>query len=693
MSKQVAGNLPYKIIPLAEAFPDYPGGPEAFLPEHGDFVSKPKDAFVILVQDDFISDMAGAFSHEDLLGTLTYPSNDAIFSAILFKKDLHIPNACYLDYDMDYSPALIVEGNLTAKTLNLAGGQTHIKGDCTVSEVLYGHYNHGSLIVDGTTTAPLVIASDYSMTFNGAVKAEYVMSSGSASNMYEPKFNISALGFKLNVKLPSLKKRFLDVSEDFEQIAKIIDEAFLRYKDFDDENINTALNKGDSLFKGKNANPRSHDDYLPDFVLEKLKALKEQVANNEAITTLNFTGCYLKTLPDELRAFPQVEQLIFWNNDLQKLPSWFNEYSALRHLNLSCNSSLVALMLSPQQMAQLESLNIIETRISAITDNSSALSNLIELGFGFKWDDDSELRRFAIDFDWSRTPQLQHLHIAENGWYWTWNDNFSYYQLSHLTYLHHGYVVSGEMDSQLTQLKNLEYYGFVTSWTSDNSYTGDINIETLQSLKKLRVLRIERSAQNFTEATFKAIRQAMPQLYIIAPYIDATFTADAPLIKLSEAFELLQSKQSYRAYTQDNDATALAMFNYVLQHRTDISPKIFQSTCATVLKQFEQKAHACEDVLLKKTRIKHLANIAEQLQPYIPPTASWTHLLEFGAYKLWEQVHSDLIWYALRRADHNQTHMTWALAQLEICLPIGAKTNSNEFNEMYNLANELNTAR
>ncbi|MBC7755093.1 MAG: hypothetical protein H7Z20_00315 [Bdellovibrio sp.] len=204
----MADQLPYKIISLDKAFHDYPGGAEAFLPEHGDFVNKPKDAFVIVVEDDFISDMTGAFSHEDMVGSLPDLPEGGVFSAILFKKDLHIPNACYLDYDMDYSPSLIVEGNLTAKTLNLAGGQTHVYGDCTVSEVLYGHYNHGSLIVDGTTIAPLIIAFDYSMTFNGKVHAEHVIGDGSAFTMGEPSFTINALGFKLNVKLPKANIKF-----------------------------------------------------------------------------------------------------------------------------------------------------------------------------------------------------------------------------------------------------------------------------------------------------------------------------------------------------------------------------------------------------------------------------------------------------------------------------------------------------
>jgi hypothetical protein len=46
---------PYKIVPLKEVFPDYPGGAIAFLTQHGDFVNKPKDAFVVLVENDFYS--------------------------------------------------------------------------------------------------------------------------------------------------------------------------------------------------------------------------------------------------------------------------------------------------------------------------------------------------------------------------------------------------------------------------------------------------------------------------------------------------------------------------------------------------------------------------------------------------------------------------------------------------------------
>ncbi len=241
-------------------------------------MSKPKNAFVIAVADDFISDKTGAYSHEDIVGTLPDLPEGGVFSAILFKKDLHIPNACYLDYDMDYSPSLIVEGNLTARSLNLAGGQTHIKGDCTLSDVLYGHYNHGSLTVDGITTAPLIIASDYSMTFNGKVHAEHVIGDGSAFNMGEPSFSINALGFNLKVKLPKPKRKILDADADHTHIEKILDPLFLNRHGLDDENICTALIKGESLYFNA-SQPRNRDTFCRMLLCKKSNRMKPPTSN------------------------------------------------------------------------------------------------------------------------------------------------------------------------------------------------------------------------------------------------------------------------------------------------------------------------------------------------------------------------------------------------------------------------------
>jgi hypothetical protein len=181
---------PYKIVPLKEAFPDYPGGAKAFLEEHGDFVSKPKDAFVVLVEDDFYSEIDGGHDLDDLFGEeLVFDyADDKTICAILFKKNCNIPNMCYVDRDQDYSPALIVQGNLMARALNLAGGVTLINGNCDVKEVIYGVYNHGELTVNGTINTPLIIADDYSMVLNGVVNTQYIM--GTDWKTLAPKANV-----------------------------------------------------------------------------------------------------------------------------------------------------------------------------------------------------------------------------------------------------------------------------------------------------------------------------------------------------------------------------------------------------------------------------------------------------------------------------------------------------------------------
>lgn len=706
--------LPYKIISLDKAFPDYPGGAEAFLPEHGDFVNKPKDAFVIVVEDDFISDMTGAFSHEDMVGSLPDLPKGGVFSAILFKKDLHIPNACYLDYHMDYSPSLIVEGNLTAKTLNLAGGQTLIKGDCTVSDVLYGHYNHGSLTVDGTTTAPLIIASDYSMTFNGKVHAEHVIGDGSAFTMGEPSFTINALGFKLNVKLPKPKHKILDADADHAHIEKILDPLFLMHRGLDDENINTALNKGESLYLGTNT-VRKRETYLSDFAIAKINGYEAAHQKGEAILSVDFTGCYLKEIPEELRAYTTIETFILWNNSIETLPHWLQDLSHLQHLNVSCNSGLTGLNLSAQQMAQLKTLNIADTLITQLDSNNAPLPNLIEFSFGTKLYEDNQLiGRYAVDFDWLRTPNLQHVRMETVGWWWSWGDDFSFYQCLKLTYLQLGYIVNGDMGDHLTKLQNLEFYGFVTGFQSDGDYEGLINFSTLKSLPNLQVFNMEQYGKMVNMANIRAFRAALPHVYLCVPdlynnlnlmgldaphstemakiYASVGLTRDDPIE--AEVPEDMPIQLKYKDWLSSYGAhkpsleTVQNAFDEALASRLTISPHLFEEVMTATLKYMRDSIYAIEDRSLRQPLFVVLSAIVEKLLPITPKPASWTHLLPYDTYQLWELVYASHIWFLLRRGNPTAEHLKAAEVLLAICRPIGQSRRSEEFEELHEIVLE-----
>lgn len=63
-------------------------------------------------------------------------------------------------YEPDYSPMLVVVGDLKARNLYLTGGEVHVAGGLQ-AETLYGFYNHGALTVAGTLETRLLISQDF----------------------------------------------------------------------------------------------------------------------------------------------------------------------------------------------------------------------------------------------------------------------------------------------------------------------------------------------------------------------------------------------------------------------------------------------------------------------------------------------------------------------------------------------------
>ena len=675
----INNNLPYQLMPLTEAFADYSGGVKAFLVEHGDFVDDTKDCYVAVVIDDFINLTSKTCDATDIFGAeIQLPNEDAVLSAIVFKKDLSLPNGGFIDFEMDWSPSLIVDGHLTARVMNLSGGNTLIKGNCTVSEVLYGFYNHGELTVEGFVDCPLIIADDYSMKLNGKVNAKYIM--GTAWKTLAPLANVPVW----------------DENDDAKKIKSIIDPFFMDAYGLDGGLINIALDVGDCILKEKpaNAKKRQKSDYyqLSDYVKAKLQAFQTQQNNNQPVTTLNLGGCcHMGELPLQFRQFKLAELINLRNNSMKVLPTWFNEFNQLRHLDLSTNDIKV-LKLSLHQQANIESLNISDTLILNIQDELKALPKLTELCFGKKdyGNGGEEWGRLAINFDWSRTPNLQHLHINETGWFWDWDVDFNFYtRCKNLKYLHFGYVPRGKMGKHLSQLQQLEFYGVESGWQldGDNDETIiELDIDVLASLPRLQMLYISKDASGITKETITALRTRLPKLIICAPYAKFDFAHDAEFEKINESFE---KTQNYQKYEPKNEAIVQQMLSLVQTHRLDISPQWFDKTWLNILTHLEGKASQCENMAEKSKLIKHFLDATQLLKPYITKTSSWTHLIAYG-YDLWQLVNSAEIWYLLRREDHSAEHLIWAIEQLKICLPIEQKKGLyKEFAELYKLAQEL----
>lgn len=72
-----------------------------------------------------------------------------------------------INADGDSGPLLLVTGSLHARQASCGGAYIEIGGDLKVEEVVYAHYNHGQLIVQGEIIAQALIIDDHAVNQRG----------------------------------------------------------------------------------------------------------------------------------------------------------------------------------------------------------------------------------------------------------------------------------------------------------------------------------------------------------------------------------------------------------------------------------------------------------------------------------------------------------------------------------------------
>jgi hypothetical protein len=119
---------------------------------------------------------------------LDYNDNDWVTDAIDWRKKLHIAddenlknnygirgvivtgnltvNGSIVNSNMNDGPFLLVMGNVAAHNVVAGGAHMVIKGNADVRDVAYGHYNDGSIQINGDLSAPIFISEDHSFGFN-----------------------------------------------------------------------------------------------------------------------------------------------------------------------------------------------------------------------------------------------------------------------------------------------------------------------------------------------------------------------------------------------------------------------------------------------------------------------------------------------------------------------------------------------
>ena len=73
--------------------------------------------------------------------------------------------------DGDFGPLLMVSGELKAKNLVAGGSEIHVGGGAIIGNAVYGHYNHGTLLIAGDLKAKGVLCNDHSISVAGKIVA------------------------------------------------------------------------------------------------------------------------------------------------------------------------------------------------------------------------------------------------------------------------------------------------------------------------------------------------------------------------------------------------------------------------------------------------------------------------------------------------------------------------------------------
>ncbi len=116
---------------------------------------------------DLALDWEAGWDDGSIVATLTgLPMAGQEICGLCVQGDLRLPGAL-VNADGDSGPMLLVTGSLCARQASCGGAYIAVGGDLCVDEVVYGHYNHGQLIVGGQVIAQALINDDHGIDVRG----------------------------------------------------------------------------------------------------------------------------------------------------------------------------------------------------------------------------------------------------------------------------------------------------------------------------------------------------------------------------------------------------------------------------------------------------------------------------------------------------------------------------------------------
>ncbi|MGH1338030.1 MAG: leucine-rich repeat domain-containing protein [Aureispira sp.] len=245
---------------------------------------------------------------------------------IIINGNLTVKGAINIEEDM---PSLLVIGDLHCEVLHGKDSCIDVTGDAHIQYVFDGNYNHGSVMVHGTTYVPYILNSDHCSTLTPSKKAILI-------NYYNQQDDFFTYDYYRSDLANILVKGLAEIEDED---ASLDVEAFIK-----------RVRSGKSPFK-KGVKPSRV------LVEQEIKKLAKKSKATGGIKTLDLTEKKLLNLPSALFELKDLETLTLESNSFDSIPSNLGELTNLKELNLK-STGIKSLPESIGQLKQLEVLNL-----------------------------------------------------------------------------------------------------------------------------------------------------------------------------------------------------------------------------------------------------------------------------------------------------------------------------------------------
>lgn len=394
--------------------------------------------------------------------TIGQSITDDSINAIFFDNDrtsseelIIINGNLTVEGDIDISedfPCLLTIGDLHCNNLHSNDNCIDVTGDAHIKYVFEGNYNHGAVMVHGTTHVPYLLNSDHCSTLTPSKKTILINYYNQQDDFFTYDYYRSDLA---NILVKGLAE--IDKEDDY---ATLDVEAFVK-----------RVQSGKSPFK-KGVKPSRV------LVEQTIKKLAKKSKATGGIKTLDLSEKKLLNLPLALFELKDLEVLTLQDNSFDTMPSNLGDLTNLKELNLR-GTGITSLPESIGQLKQLEVLNL--SYCHQLTTLPKAIGELTNLKKLILWRFKGTVPDSIMQLD-----NLEELDIHGLLDYKEGPKDFPHwiYGLKGLKVLKAGYNALKNIPQEFLQLSNLEALELPSSLSCLEEIT---DLSQLSSLKSVAI--------------------------------------------------------------------------------------------------------------------------------------------------------------------------------------------------------------